>query len=472
MANDNTDVSTSDYWSSTNQSLTDLFGNMNTQSTGSVAASTESNVALQSLVNDTSSYGSTQDRLRALAAASSERDKSSASNIENFSSNLWVSNANDKLATADVYQAPKQSILSKAGKKSTSLTDTIADKLDLRKISDAGKSAPDGGFISDLKSAFSSAQKYFKSASSTISEIRATSGKYINGVQTGINKAKKAYDAVQKVKRSATSRTGIMGRIGGVNRSLGSAASALGMPLDGDTTRMLNDINKMTVTVGKVEKVVSTVNGGKASSIAKGIEALTGTSGLMRTLDTGARLAAGIGLVNSAAYARLPGVASHIISSLGPGYANKVAAGSLNNISKSANLAALKDLNSAVAAGVLKKINPKVLLLFAKSYMYDGAYTVPKKKEQYKEVVETFGLIDPNWDKGSINGEETLDLTIIMASSSQFKDLISVGSLNTTAGDKLYGFGTIYRKTDVMTELKKNFPRTVITSNIVKRRNH
>jgi hypothetical protein len=454
-------ITSKDTWNKIGNDISSLFSS---EDKPKQSSTTQESVNLR--VNSTNE----QDRFRALASAYSERDKSSASSISNFSSNLWVSGANDQLAATDVYAPPKKSILSTAPAKQTSLLDDVSSKLDLRKISETGKSISDTGLLKDLKTAYSSVQGQVKQATAGVAEVQAKAGKLIGSVQTGLTKAKKAYDAVLRVKNAVTGNSDLSTRITGVSRSLGGAFSTFGSPLDSDTTRLLSDINQTTVTVGKVERLVTSSSTSKFSSIAKGLEIFTGNSSIMQTVDTGAKLFAGIGLVNTSARAGLPGVSSYVVSGLGSDYANKVAAGSLNNVARSSNVDALQDLNSVVASGVLKKINPSVLSVFAKAFVYLDTSTVAQKKKLYTDTIATFTSVDPNWCKGSQGEEETLNLTVIMNGSSQFKDLISVGSLNTDAGDKLLGFGAVFGKTDVVTELKKSFPRTVITENVVKRK--
>jgi len=392
----------------------------------------------------TTAYNATADALsNLLSSGSNNKNSADSEKVPNFVNNLWVGGADDKLATKDVYNGPEKDVISNALPKPTT--------------------------FDSLKNNFSNGLKTLsaavKSAASTIRSVRNTV-KTVTG----------AVSAIKGVASAITSGNGnIMERALGANKALGNALNAVGVTLEPSTLETLGEVATMTAKVGTVYRSVSTTNFKNVNAVGNLLKTYTGDNEVFKLADLGADTAKACAVINACVKNGVPNSIPSVLNLLGPNSPiNQVVGGTLPTVISAGDIEALNDLNKALNNDELRKICPNVIEDISKYYNKPFFSDSIDRNSRYSSTLSTFSSVNQNWCRSTVGGSDTIDISTLLRSSPDFKELIKYGSMNLMAedvkrftdDDRLLGFITMFQPTTVLAELRKQFPMTVINNNV------
>ena len=208
-------------------------------------------------------------------------------------------------------------------------------------------------------------------------------------------------------------------------------------------------------------------------SVSSLINSVAG-SGTVNLSDNNSIVGMTAGLVSQATSMGIPKSFSALTKNLtgNPSLISNVINKALPAVTKSSDIGTLKEFALADPIAV-KSSNPNILGDFSFNYVADDGTTQVAKVEQYKEVKETFSLINPDWtsatrsvlnDAGQSVPTKTFDLSTVCNGSDEFKDMMKMGAFNSTDPlDKLFLATDAAPTASVRAQLTSAFPMASVS---------
>jgi hypothetical protein len=229
---------------------------------------------------------------------------------------------------------------------------------------------------------------------------------------------------------------------------LGMAGSALRNASPSLQKSLLGGIGDVQSIYAQVGNTVSRIKSGNLPDIRSVADIINKAAGagatgipLININDQNSTLGMAAGLIQQATRSGIPKSFSALTTNLisNPtqiaGLINKV----LPSVTKSSDVFTLKEM-ALVQPSAIKLANPDILSDFSFNYKADDGTTQVAKMEAFGAVKETYSAIDPNWlSCPAREGGNVVDVSKISGASSDFKDMLQTGALNSTdIADKVF----------------------------------
>lgn len=232
--------------------------------------------------------------------------------------------------------------------------------------------------------------------------------------------------------------------VGGLGLA-GSAIRGASPSLQKSLMGGIGDVQSIYAQVGSTIARVKSGNLPDIRSVADIINKAAGAGAtgipLININDQGSTLGMAAGLIQQATRSGIPKSFSALTTNLisNPSQVAKLIDKVLPSVTKSSDVFTLKEM-ADVQPAAIKLSNPDILTDFSFNYRADDGTTHEAKMEAFGAVKDTYTKIDPNWlSCPAREGGETADISKIAGASSDFKDMMQTGALNSTdLSDKLF----------------------------------
>lgn len=358
--------------------------------------------------------------------------------------NVWIGDANNSLATADVYNPP-------GGAAVITDIENLFQKFDFT-ITDVLRG---GTYIAQSLGQIAGAVH------------QLSSGDILSRVLGASNLTKSALNALGAVGLGNIANT----INSGINMAEGEVSGAVGAIAD-----------QVYASVGGVVQQISAAAASGLGAVGAAINSLEPTAAFSIT-DNGAKISLFSGLIQTSASLGMSNSFGSLMATVTDrGMIGQVAMQSLPAIIQHSDVGSLASIGQMLGAGSAYAYNPNLLGSFSSNYTlppatdstgqvdYDGAFT---------DLTSAYSSVDPNWttqDRQTTitaeNGTTTTgtdsayNLNALMNSSDDFQSVISQGAQTATnRADKVMALSSVVQQSTVGTQLQQQFPMTVFSGN-------
>lgn len=337
-------------------------------------------------------------------------------------------------------------------------------------------------FSSGAQDSYRVADVYSQSGKGTISSYQDRSsvpattglGSLFGGGTTGFNLS--TVDALKTAQNTLAYGKGVMAATdtkSALDRAIGSAgslASNLRSAPGGLQNALMGAISgtqNVYATIGNTVARLKSGNLPDIRSVTGMINTLAGQTnpGLININDKNSIVGLAAGLVQQATAYGIPKSFSALSKNLmgNPTLIAGVVDKIMPTISKGGRIRELKDVTS-IAPLEVKMSKPDILGDFSFNYQKEDG-TVGTSTTEFNDIKDTYTKIDPSWNSTTRAGGNALDLSCFANASSDMKDTLKIGALNSTnVDDKLYLLADHIPKDDPRDQLKSAFPLTAYSN--------
>lgn len=202
---------------------------------------------------------------------------------------------------------------------------------------------------------------------------------------------------------------------------------------------------------------------------------ITGVEGLHEIIDLGMEIATNTVVLKKYMEAGGDDVSTYnalVANMTDPTTQIKVVDNLLPTVLTQSKLYTLRAMNLSMGTGVMIGLRPDVIRRFAATFVKPNFSSFDDGKVYYKDMIDTFYEIDPNWNMaiwGKIANDtdvQIVDVSDLVGASSDFKTMVSSYALITTKGestvvafeDKMALLSTLLKETSVKASMSLHFP--------------
>jgi hypothetical protein len=254
--------------------------------------------------------------------------------------------------------------------------------------------------------------------------------------------------------------------------AISSAIRNMTGSLSGSISGAFPSAGSVTTTLGQITRSVRSVDIPGMSALGGVIGSITGNRDIYGVQDSSSTVALFSGIIKEATRYGIPNSFGALVGSINnPRLVQQVVNSVMPTLIKAADVVGFQAIVANTAPGSVKLLYPDVLAQVSTNYTMPPQCKASDYKEEFTTITETYRSIDGEWDtRTRVVSTETgqvpssaLDLTKLQTGSSDFKKIMEVGSqLSDLAVEKFYALASVFPVTDVETELRKQFPYTVI----------
>lgn len=271
--------------------------------------------------------------------------------------------------------------------------------------------------------------------------------------------------------RVQVNSTNLASRIIGLSSNISSAYRSLPDKTRNLLTNDYVDMDKAFATIQGVTSKLRYTNFDDVSSIARFINGISSDKNVITIDDQDSYVGLFTSVIREATAYGIPNSFSAVVSTIQSGSVlNRVLGQVIPDTLRYSDVRTLEAMLTSSSSHYVRLSYPNLTRQFSSVYVQGFGYDSTQTVDEFTAIVNAFDKYNPTWNKKIRyldNGttEEIFDLTTITKSSPAFNEGL-LSTIRTKAGvvDPVLALSTVFKSTDVLTEIKRAFPLSVLTS--------
>lgn len=333
-------------------------------------------------------------------------------------------------------------------------------------------------FIAGVNDKLAAIDVYAKNTKAVVNKIQDIAKLFdvdLTSLLKGGDAIAQAFPLIKSVKDGLIelNKENLVARLTGLSKNVANAVKQMGGEFF-DQLGNVQLIKDVAATVDGVTSYLKDVSYASLSAISDLVSQVTGDPTLFRIQDKEAAAALFTGLIKEASSKGISNTFKAVVSKIKDSdVLNSVIANVLPDVIDKSDVRMLASIVQSDGSKVTRLLDSRLIDKFASKYSFGLGFEPSKVQQAFKEVRETFDLINPSWNRYITpvqNGIARLaNATVITQASADFKkgmlDYIKLNNQDLPTEDKLLSLGTVFDSVSVDVELQKRFPFHVKPTN-------
>jgi len=338
-------------------------------------------------------------------------------------------------------------------------------------------------FITSPNNALATLDVYTKSNSSIVNKIQDIALKFdpdIANILKGGSYISSQFPVIEKTASQllTVNQDNLIARISAISKPISSSIKSLTSGFTQGVQNLAKSIgipDDVSVLVNDIAMKVRGVDFQNLQSIAGLIQEVSGNSNAFTVNDQAAFSGLVIGIAQEATNNGIPNSLDALAPAItSQGVMNDVVSNLLPVILQNSDVRMLKTLVDNDSSNYTRLLDQTYIEQFIKGYKFGFGFDEGEENTEFRMMMDCFDRIDPDWDKKTILENtaqyEAIDLTKIVDGSKDFQSgliqdimINNPGAITDDPDEIFMALSTVFKPTDVYTEIKTLLPYNVIS---------